>query len=278
MARIRSVKPEVRRSLTVASWPFEVRLAWVYLWMYLDDEGRGLDDMRLIVAECFPLDRNVTEKRMNSWLTRIAETVTEDDELPPLCRYQVAGRRYLHATKWQHQRINRPQPSRLPACPIHERSLNDSLNQTVNGPMNETRNETVNETLPDSPPSRAPADQGAWSMEHGARERKQPPRERGTHAPDHMIITDTMRQWAATASIRADLDRETTRFLDHARANGKTFKDWTAAWRTWMGRADDFAAPRNPTAKATINEFADSHTPNDAYWHGYTDQPNEQTS
>ena len=39
MARIRSVKPEIRRSLTVAEWPREVRLTWIYLWMYLDDDG-----------------------------------------------------------------------------------------------------------------------------------------------------------------------------------------------------------------------------------------------
>jgi hypothetical protein len=47
MARIRSVKPEVRTSLTVAAWPREVRLAWIYVWMYLDDEGRGVDDAPL---------------------------------------------------------------------------------------------------------------------------------------------------------------------------------------------------------------------------------------
>lgn len=119
MARIRSVKPEIRRSLTVADWKREVRLAWVYLWMYLDDEGRGLDDMRLVVAELFPLDRDVTERKMDGWLTLMATTKTAEDDTPPLCRYEVAGRRYLHATKWSHQKISHPQKSRLPSCPIH---------------------------------------------------------------------------------------------------------------------------------------------------------------
>lgn len=120
MARIRAIKPEVRRSLTVAEWPREVRLAWVYLWMYLDDKGRGVDDTRLVVAECFPLDRDVTEKKMDSWLQIMATTTTACDDEPPLCRYEVHGRRYMHAVNWSsHQRINRPQKSRLPQCPIH---------------------------------------------------------------------------------------------------------------------------------------------------------------
>lgn len=120
MARIRSIKPEIRRSLTVAEWPMPVRLAWIYLWGYLDDDGRGHDDMRLIVAECFPLDRQITEKKMSSWLDMMAITKTDRNDVPPLCRYEVGGRAYLHAVKWRHhQRINRPQPSKIPPCPIH---------------------------------------------------------------------------------------------------------------------------------------------------------------
>lgn len=122
MARIRSIKPEVRKSLTVAAWSREVRLAWVYLWGYLDDRGRGVDDMRLILAECFPLDRDVTERKMERWIAIMAEKPEHDPtEPPPLCRYETGGRGYLHAIKWTtHQKINRPQPSRFPPCPIHE--------------------------------------------------------------------------------------------------------------------------------------------------------------
>ena len=41
MARIRSIKPELRTSLTAAEWPREVRYFWVLLWGYLDDHGYG---------------------------------------------------------------------------------------------------------------------------------------------------------------------------------------------------------------------------------------------
>lgn len=121
MARIRSVKPELRKSLTVAAWPREVRYAWVLLWGYLDDHGRGVDDLRLLVADLFPLDRDVTERKLDNWLNRMTEKPEHDDDPPPLCRYEVRGRRFMHAVKWtSHQRVSHPGESRIPPCPIHD--------------------------------------------------------------------------------------------------------------------------------------------------------------
>lgn len=129
MARIRSVKPEMRRSLTVSSWPIPVRWTFVGLLGYLDDEGRALDDLRLVKAELYPLDDAVTTRRVDQHLGTLAEQ-------GPLCRYEVAGQRYLHVTSWhEHQRINRPSPSKIPPCPFHEKDVSphgalteDSLN------------------------------------------------------------------------------------------------------------------------------------------------------
>lgn len=122
MARIRTIKPEAAKSLTLASWPREVRLAWHYLSMYLDDRGRGVDEVRLVMAECFPWDRDVTEKKMAAWLDLMAaKPKLKPEDEPALCRYEVAGVRYFHAPKFrQHQKINRPTESRLPPCPTHE--------------------------------------------------------------------------------------------------------------------------------------------------------------
>jgi hypothetical protein len=122
MARIRSIKPEAPKSLTLASWPREVRLFWHYLSMYLDDRGRGIENYRTILGECFPWDQDVTEKKVQGWIELMLRRATRNpgDE-PALCRYEIHGERYIHAPKWKkHQRINRPTESRLPACPIHE--------------------------------------------------------------------------------------------------------------------------------------------------------------
>lgn len=134
MARIRSVMPQMRTSRTVAAWPREVRYAWVLLWGYLDDSGRGLDDCRLIVADLFPMDRDITERKMDRWLSLMAEAGQNTDKIPALCRYEVDGVRYLHAVKFRdraeewkgHQRPGHPTPSRIPRCPIHESLMRES--------------------------------------------------------------------------------------------------------------------------------------------------------
>lgn len=114
MARIRSIKPELRTSLTVAEWPREVRYFWVLLWGYLDDHGRGVDDARLVKADCFPLDDDLTRQCIDEWLDLIATA-------GPLCRYQVDGKRFIHVPSWtEHQKPSHPGSSRAPKCPLHD--------------------------------------------------------------------------------------------------------------------------------------------------------------
>jgi hypothetical protein len=114
MARIRSIKPELRTSITVSLWPREVRYFFILLWGYLDDYGRGVDDELLIASDCFPRDRDVTPEIVDSWLETIAEA-------GPLCRYEVDGRNYLHAPNWrEHQKPSHPTNSKIPPCPDDE--------------------------------------------------------------------------------------------------------------------------------------------------------------
>ena len=56
MARIRSIKPEFFTSLTIADLTVEQRLTFIGLWTHVDDEGRCVDDSRLIKAAIWPLD------------------------------------------------------------------------------------------------------------------------------------------------------------------------------------------------------------------------------
>ena len=135
MARIRSIKPELRTSMTVAQWPREVRYFWVLLWGYLDDHGYGPDEPRVIKADCFPLDDDVTVEVIGKWLEIMATTVIADGEAAPLCRFTSGGRRYLHAPKWsEHQRPQHPALPRFPACRLsHEIFMNGSHESHLTG-------------------------------------------------------------------------------------------------------------------------------------------------
>lgn len=85
-----------------------------------------------------------------------------------------------------------------------------------------------------------------------ATESHKPPRTKGikTSAPDVFPITDAMAAWGReNAPLVTDPQAETRQFLDHARANGKTFIDWHAAWRTWMGNAQKYAGQRGANVR-----------------------------
>lgn len=114
MARIRSVSPTLRSSETCAAWSREVRYAWVLLWGYLDDYGRGVDNARVIAADCFPFDDDVTADLMGDWLITY-------EAAGSICRYEVEQKRYLHALNWSdHQKPQHPSKVRIPPCPTHE--------------------------------------------------------------------------------------------------------------------------------------------------------------
>lgn len=142
MARIRSVKPEMRKSLTVCSWPIPVRWTFVGLLGYLDDAGRGLDELRLLKAELYPLDDDMTAKKIGAHLAVLIDR-------GPLCRYVLDGQSYLHITSWtEHQRVSHPTPSRIPPCPIH-----DKPGESSGSAPEDSR--TAPEDSGDAPPSRA---------------------------------------------------------------------------------------------------------------------------
>lgn len=114
MARIRSVSPDLRTSETAAAWPREARYAWVLLWGYLDDYGRGLDNPKVIAADCFPLDDDVDADVMDAWLVQFQQAGA-------VCRYIQDGKRYLHCLNWsEYQKPQHPGKVRVPPCSEHE--------------------------------------------------------------------------------------------------------------------------------------------------------------
>jgi hypothetical protein len=183
VARIRSVKPELRTSLTAAQWPREVRYFWVLLWGYLDDHGYGVDEPRLIKPDCFPVDDDLSPEIIDKWLDLFVQSGS-------LCRFTARdGRRYLHAVNWaEHQRPQHPAVPRFPACPrtSHEAFMSFSGDShetfaSVNGVNDATAGEPPSgeshETFGKPPESLTPEQVGgAGSREGGGVAREARPR------------------------------------------------------------------------------------------------------
>jgi hypothetical protein len=111
MPRIRTIKPEFWSSLTVASLEPIEALTFIGLWNMADDEGRFIFDPRLVKAAVHPLRDEVTTTDVMAILSRL--------EACGLIVMYGAGERTIAAiTGWaEHQRPNRPKPSRLPPPP-----------------------------------------------------------------------------------------------------------------------------------------------------------------
>lgn len=133
MPRIRSIKPDFFTSLTIADLTYEQRLTFIGLWTHVDDEGRCVDDARLIKAALWPLD------------DRTAADVEKDlgalSESSLILRYTLNQKRYLSVRSWsEHQKINRPTPSKLPPPPdgpIPDLTCTDEDSSTPHGGLTE---------------------------------------------------------------------------------------------------------------------------------------------
>lgn len=98
--------------------------------------------------------------------------------------------------------------------------------------------QTASKTVPSTETETEPATDVAGGARRAARTK-------ATSAPDLFPLTDDLRDWGREHCPHvADPIAETRQFLDHHRAKGSTFKDWTAAWRTWMRNAEKFAVER----------------------------------
>jgi hypothetical protein len=111
MPRIRTVKPDFWKSESIAALPFRTRLTFIGLWTYVDDNGVGLDNFKLISAELFGLEDDPREARAN-----VREDLARLHSAGRIVRYTVGGKRYLAIVNWgEHQRIDKPGKPRYPS-------------------------------------------------------------------------------------------------------------------------------------------------------------------
>lgn len=119
--RIRQVKPEFWASLDIARLPRLTRLHFIALWNYADDDGRAIDDHRLIKSMCFPLDDDVDGTEIEAH-----QVVLEREGR--IVRYEVDGRRYFEILKFRdHQYVQKRKESVYPPVPEHSDQTDEEL-------------------------------------------------------------------------------------------------------------------------------------------------------
>ncbi|MET8399603.1 hypothetical protein [Streptomyces sp900116325] len=202
MARIRTIKPEFFTSLTIADLSPEQRLTFIGLWTHCDDEGRAVDDARLIKAAVWPLDDRAAAD-IESDLRALTESSL-------ITRYTLNRKPFLAVNGWrEHQRINRPTKSRFPAPDQGEQA-------------------------PTPPPTSGNDDSPSTHTHLTEDSRPERNREQGTGNREQEVKTPsaTAPRTPDPAPERDDVERLCAHLADRVESNGSNRPTITKAWRT----------------------------------------------
>ena len=108
MARIRTIKPEFPQSESMGRVSRDARLCFILLWTLADDEGRLRGNARMLASLLFPYDDDAG-KKIGGWLAELSAEGC-------IIQYENARDSYLQIANWrEHQKIDKPSPSRIPA-------------------------------------------------------------------------------------------------------------------------------------------------------------------
>jgi hypothetical protein len=224
MARIRTIKPEFPQSESVGKLSRDARLLFIQLWTIVDDSGRTRAASRMLASLLYPYDDDA-RSLIDGWLDELAAGNM-------IRLYEADGSRYLEIVKWlEHQKIDRPSPSKLP-----------EYTQPLARPRDDSRSldaDLVPVPVPVPVPS-APADAARTkSVEKKSRKGN------ATSLPDHYQIQPQISEYAQQRGFTSsELVREHERFCNHAKQNDRRCVDWIAAERNWLiTAAERFGKP-----------------------------------
>jgi len=233
MARIRTIKPEFPQSESVGKLSREARLLFIQLWTIVDDDGRTRAASRMLASLLYPYDDDA-RNMIDGWL----DELERGDHLR---RYEVDGAQYLEITKWlEHQKIDRPSKSRLPAFAEGSSKPRES-SRTLDADLGPSTLDLVS-----GPDASAPA---LDEPKPEKKSRKRPKQQ----IPEGYRFSESVRLYGAKLGFPGnEIDREEQRFTRHAKQNARICADWDMAAENWMDKAAEFAGKPPPaSAEAT---------------------------
>lgn len=123
MARIRTIKPIHWSDKELSKITLPAHLLWIATWNFSDDEGVIENDPLLLKSQIFPRRTDIRTEQVKEWIDQLVKA-----------RFMIPfthdGEGYLlHRTFKIHQKIDKPQPSKIPSEVI--RRAFDECSQNV---------------------------------------------------------------------------------------------------------------------------------------------------
>lgn len=114
MARIRTIKPTHWSDKELPKISLQAHLLWIATWNFSDDRGIFEADPLLIKSNIFPRRTDIRVDQINIWLGQLVKARF-------IIPFEFDGEGYYISRTFEaHQRIDKPQPSKIPVEAILE--------------------------------------------------------------------------------------------------------------------------------------------------------------
>lgn len=240
MARIRSIKPEFFRHEGLYDLEREtglpLRVAFAGLWTACDKAGRFVWKPRSLKLDCLPHDDVDFSRVLDALATRGF-----------VRKYTVGGVDYGCVPSWSDHQVpnNKEKESEIPQPPESDgkstpltrgERVDDASGTPLGKDRVEREGEQGKEGKGDGSAAGAPATKGEGLFGDDPDRKTKIARP----LPEGWKPTEKLELWAKEKHPLVDVSVETERFKNHAAMAGRTGKDWDAAWRNWIIKADEF--------------------------------------
>jgi hypothetical protein len=115
MARIRTVKPEFWTSAQIMECSPMARLLFIGMWNFADDAGRMAYSPKTLKAQIYPSD--------DIKIQDVERLIVELSTNGLILIYSAEDKEFIQVTGWQHQKIDKPKKSNIPAPFVDESSI-----------------------------------------------------------------------------------------------------------------------------------------------------------
>lgn len=220
MPRIRTVKPDHWNDKELPNISLPAHLMWIGMWNFSDDKGVIEADPLLIKSNVFPRRTDIRLKQIHLWLDQLVKARF-------IVPFKYANESYyVHRTFETHQRIDKPQPSKIPEQAI-ENALATLNSENVTGMIPPVLDSKVKESSGESSPP------PVFLKKNGRREKK------CTGPPGFKEVLEVFKTSMKDHWTPIKINQEAQKFFSHYEAmgwkiGGQKIEVWQAKANEWV--------------------------------------------